>query len=98
MDYGKAIRIARAMSGLQQKDVAERSNLDSSYVSLIETGKRKPSGKAIRSLSAAFDIPQPLFDLLASEPADLDLSKPKQIEEIGRELVALLFDSKRENE
>ena len=96
MDYGKAIRIARAMSNLQQKDVAERSKLDSSYVSLIEAGKRKPSAKAIESLSEAFAIPQPLFELLASESQDLDIAKPEQLEELGRELVELLLESKNE--
>lgn len=96
MDYGKAIRIARAVSNLQQKDVAERSKLDSSYVSLIEAGKRKPSAKAVESLSEAFAIPQPLFELLASEPKDLDIAKPEQLEELGRELIELLLESKDE--
>jgi transcriptional regulator with XRE-family HTH domain len=53
MDYGKAVRVARAISGIQQKELADRAGLNSSYVSLIEMGKRKPSLKAVRALSSA---------------------------------------------
>lgn len=72
MDYGKALRVARAISGLQQKEIAARSTLDASYVSLIEKGRRKPSKEAIRMLSAAFSMPTELFELLAKEPKDLE--------------------------
>lgn len=61
---------------------------------MIEAGKRTPSAKAIESLSEAFAIPQPLFELLASEPQDLKTAKPELIEELSRELVELLFEAK----
>lgn len=91
MDYGKALRIARAVSGLQQKDLAQRAGLDSSYVSLIEMGKRKPSLKAVRALSDALKLPTHLFTLLASEPEDLALTEPAELEEIAKSLVKLLL-------
>ena len=93
MNYGKAVRIARAATNLQQKEVAKRSKLDSSYVSLIESGKRTPSKEAIESLSEAFQIPQQLFELLASEPDDINTVQPAQMDELARELLNLLVES-----
>ena len=97
MDYGKALRIARAVSGLQQKDIAVRSRLDPSYVSLIEKGLRVPSGKAVTALSKAFKMPESLFNLLATEKGDLSLSEPGQLEEIGKSLAKLVVQTKRQS-
>lgn len=91
MDYGKALRIARAVAGIQQKDLATRSKLDSSYISLIEMGKRKPSMKTVRSLSAALGIPSDLFTLMASEEEDLTFADSSELEEVGKSLVKLLL-------
>ena len=46
MDYGKALRIGRAIAGLQQRELAELAEIDPSHNSLIEVGKRKPSSSA----------------------------------------------------
>jgi len=91
MDYGKGLRIARAISGLQQKELADKAHLDSSYVSLIEMGKRKPSLKAVRALSQALNIPTSLLTLLASEPEDLTLTDPDELQEVATSLAKLLL-------
>lgn len=90
MNYGKALRIARAATKLQQKEVAKRSKLDTSYVSLIEAGKRTPSIEAVESLSEAFKIPKDLFELLASEPEDIKTVKSEDVNKLARELLSLL--------
>jgi transcriptional regulator with XRE-family HTH domain len=69
MDYSKAVRIARAVSGIQQKELAEKAGLNASHVLLIEKGSRKPSVGAIEKLCKAFRIPEPLFTLLVAEAA-----------------------------
>lgn len=91
MNYGKALRIARAISGLQQKDLADKAHLDSSYVSLIEMGKRKPSLKTVRALSQALEIPTSLLTLLASESEDLTLTDPDELQEVATSLAKLLL-------
>jgi transcriptional regulator with XRE-family HTH domain len=91
MDYAKGLRIARAISGLQQKDLADKAHLDSSYVSLIEMGKRKPSLKAVRALSEALNIPASLLTLLASEAEDLTLTDPAELQEVATALAKLLL-------
>ena len=91
MDYGKALRIARAASGLQQQDLARRAGLTPSYVSLVEMGKRNPSVGAIKKLSQALQIPPHLLTLLATEEEDTDLVDSKELESLGSSLVRLLL-------
>ena len=98
MDYGKALRISRAIAGLQQKDLAERAGLDSSYVSLLEKGSRKPSLKVVRALSEALRIPTHLFTLLASEEEDLDLVEPAELQQAAESIARLLFPAPRRHE
>lgn len=91
MDYGKAVRIARAIAGLQQQELARRAGVNSSYLSLIEMGKRKPSLKVVHNLSKALGIPSHLFTLLASEPEDLRLAEPFEFQQATESLARLLF-------
>lgn len=99
MDYGKALRIARAIAGLQQKELAAQAKLDASYVSLIERGERTPSLKTVRALSQALGVPVHLFTLLAAEPDDIELSDEDELREIGTSLARLLLPSTfRQNE
>jgi transcriptional regulator with XRE-family HTH domain len=69
MDYGKALKIARAIKDIQQAEVAVKADLDPSYVCMLEKGKRKPSLGTIERLSGALGIPTHLFSLLATEKA-----------------------------
>lgn len=94
MDYGKALKVARAVSGLQQKELAERAGLDASYLSLIEMGKRKPSLSVITKLSKALSLPQHLFMLLASEPDDLKIADPNELQRAVESLAHFLLGVK----
>jgi transcriptional regulator with XRE-family HTH domain len=94
MNYGKALRVARAIQGIQQKELAERSGFDRSYISLVEKNRRKPSLKAVRSLSRSLEIPANMLTLLAMEPEDLDLADPSEFEQLGPELLNLLLSAK----
>src|ERR1700732_4561099 len=91
MEYGKALRIARAIAGLQQKELAELAKLDPSHISLIEVGKRVPSVGAIKKLAEALQIPKHLLMLLAAERKDLDLNDPKEVERAAQSLAQLLL-------
>lgn len=91
MDYGKAVRIGRAIAGLQQKELAELAGIDPSHVSLIEVGKRKPSVDTVGRLAKALHMPNHLFTLLAAEPDDLDMKEPKELEKAIQSLAQLLL-------
>jgi transcriptional regulator with XRE-family HTH domain len=91
MDYGKALRIARAIAGVQQKKLAELAEVDPSHISLIEKGKRKPSVDTIEKLASALQIPQNLLMLLAAEPEDLDTKDPTELERSVHALADLIL-------
>jgi transcriptional regulator with XRE-family HTH domain len=91
MDYGKALRIARAMAGLQQKELADLARLNSSHVCLIELGRRRPSVEALEKLCRALGVPKHLFMLLGADADDLNVSDPDEIHRAAESLVRLLF-------
>jgi transcriptional regulator with XRE-family HTH domain len=93
MDYGKALRIARAMAGLQQKEVADRAGINSSHISLIEMGKRKPSVRALDKLCKALGIPNHLFMLLGAEASDLNIGDSDGVRRAAESLAHLLFSN-----
>src|SRR5882724_2160355 len=90
MNYSKAIRTARALKGIQQKQLAARSGLDPSHISLIESGKRKPSTGTVERIAEALDIPFHVLTLLGSETSDLKSASPLQIRAIGESLAGVL--------
>lgn len=91
MNYAKALKVARAISGLQQQELAEAAGLDPSYLSLIEMGKRKPSVAAIEKVARGLSIPTHLFMLLASEPEDLEGADAAEINRASESLARLLL-------
>ena len=93
MDYAKALRVSRAMAGLQQKELASRAGMDPSNISLIETGKRKPSLRAVEKLSQALGIPHHLFTLLATEPADLRVNDPAHLKQAIESLAHFMLNN-----
>jgi transcriptional regulator with XRE-family HTH domain len=92
MDYGKALRLSRAFTGLQQQELAEVADIDPSYISLIEQGKRKPSLKIIHKLSRAMGIPVHLFTFLAMEPEDSEFLDRDELATIGESLTKLVLN------
>lgn len=92
MNYGKALRLARALAGLQQQQLADKAGIDASYISLIEQGKRSPSVKFIHKLSKAIGIPPYLFTFLAMEPEDTELLDEKELTSLGEALTRLVLN------
>ena len=60
---GRRVRALRNAKKWSQEDLAERCDLDRSYIAGIEVGARNPSLKALEKLADAFSIPlSQLFD------------------------------------
>jgi transcriptional regulator with XRE-family HTH domain len=91
MDYGKAIRIARSIAGLQQRELAALAGVDSSLISLIEKGKRKPGLATLEKITKALNVPQHLFALLAAEPHDLRSTSPDEVQRAVESLARVLL-------
>jgi transcriptional regulator with XRE-family HTH domain len=90
MDYGKAIRVARAARGISQKDLASKAGLNGNYISLIESGHRVPSTDAIDALAKALNVPVYLLALLGSDPEDLNGISPEHAATLGKQMLDLL--------
>lgn len=97
MDYGRALKIARAIKGIQQAEVALRADLDPSFVCMLEKGKRKPSLETIERLSSALGIPTHLFSLLATEKKDLRKADAEELVRVGESLTRLLLTDARKH-
>lgn len=61
--FGKRIRFLRLKGGFSQEDLAERCELDRTYIGGIERGERNPSLKNILRLADALGVsPTILFE------------------------------------
>lgn len=57
INYAKAARIMRALRNMTQGELAKKASLDTSYISLLESGKRTPSAKALEKICKALAVP-----------------------------------------
>lgn len=74
MDDNKAgvtIRILRMAAGLTISDLAQKSDVSISLLSLIEKGARTPSMEVIKKISLALKIPVSSFLLLLYDADDV---------------------------
>ena len=99
MDYARAIRVARALKGHSQKDLAIASTIDQSFISKLEAGKRMPSQTTLKAIADGLQIPRVVLTLLASEADDLQgIPNEKYAMAIGSTLANLLFAYEEEEE
>lgn len=91
MNYSKAIRVARSLADLSQGQLADQAEIDRSYLSLIESGKRQPSVETIEKIAVALKLPFHLLSLLGSEDQDIKKASPGQIESLSLALTKLLL-------
>jgi len=54
--FGEAIRELRKANQISQEKLAEISNLDRSFISLLECGRKQPSLITIFQLAKAFNL------------------------------------------
>ena len=71
MSVGRAAKFARVAAGIKQKDLADRLDVSSNYLSLVENNKREPSISFLRNLAGELAIPLGLLFL----NVDSDLSE-----------------------
>lgn len=90
MKYHNALRKIRLAKGLTQKELAELTNLDQSYISLIEKDKRKPSVEILEIITGSLKVPLYLFFLMASEKKDLKGLSESEANSLSSKLLGLL--------
>ena len=97
MNIGKALRICRAARGLSQRDLAQKAGFSTSYISLVEQGKREPSLSGIKKLTEALSLPRDLLILLAIESADTNKTSIVKLEELAKRFLELVMTSKEQH-
>ncbi len=55
--FGLILKAARTRKGLSQEQLALSSELDRTFISMLERGQRQPSLTSILCISASLDIP-----------------------------------------
>jgi transcriptional regulator with XRE-family HTH domain len=92
MNYSKAIRVARSLADISQGQLADNAEIDRSYLSLIESGKRKPSIETIERIARALNLPFHLLSLLGSDEADVQRASQEHIASLSLALTKLLLE------
>jgi len=72
MNLGEAIKFCRSRRKLTQSELAKRSEVSVSYLSMLEKNKRDPSLKMIEKLAAGLGIPASILILIAADPRELE--------------------------
>jgi transcriptional regulator with XRE-family HTH domain len=90
MNIGESVRLVRAIAGLTQSEVAKRLDVTTTYLSLVENGKSKPSLAFLDRVENEFGVPKSFllwssnFQLKAK---DRDLSKRYRL--LGEQMLEL---------
>ncbi len=83
----EVLRLLRVYNDIKSSELAEKLNLSSSYISELESGKKKISMDIINKYSNYFEIPSSSI-LLMSE--SLDTHKQDLKHKISRALISML--------
>jgi len=97
MNYSKALRVLRAARGVSQQDLAKRTGLSKSLISKIESGMRTVSPANKDRFAKSLGVPARLFEILAAEPHETQLSK-QELESIGKTLLQIDDEIRQLNE
>lgn len=65
LSLGQVLKDIRTSTGLSQRDLAERIEVDQTYVSHLENDRRDPSVRTLRKIAHAFDVPVSTLLVLA---------------------------------
>src|SRR5437870_1318252 len=58
MNIGESIKLVRAIAGLTQEEMATRLDVTTTYLSLLENGKAKPSLSFLERVENEFGVPK----------------------------------------
>lgn len=90
MNYNRAIKTARLISGKKLIEMANIIGVDKSMLSRIERGQRKVSMELFARVSKELNIPEDIMVFLAAETEDLQSIPEKEMGKLGRFLIKTL--------
>lgn len=90
MDLGNAIRLCRSRKQLTLAELAERTGLSESYISLLERGARDPTLSSIEAISRGLEVPVSLLVFLGSDASETSSLPTEVREKLSAAIVQLL--------
>lgn len=72
MEIGHALRVCRSARSFSLAELAERTGLSQSYLSMMESGKREPTLSTLEKVARALTVPTPVLLFIAAEKEDLE--------------------------
>lgn len=70
--FGNAIKLCRTQKGFTQAQLSENAKISTSYLSLLEQGKRDPNLSTIQNIATALDVPISILMFLATDKDELN--------------------------
>ena len=92
MNVGRAIKMCRGQRGMNQRELAKKSELSLSYVSMIESNKRDPGLASLQSIALALRIPLSLIVFLAADKEDLKGMDETVREKLSAAVLELMYE------
>lgn len=90
MNYGRGMMLARTKAGMSKRQLAKDIGVDASFITHIETGRRKPSLDTLEKAAEVLGVPMPVLMLLSAEPRELTGISTEQAAVLGERLAGLL--------
>ena len=87
LQIGQTLKDLRAAKHLTQQDLASQLGISASYLSLLESSKRRTTRKVLRGLSDYLKVPAGYFVVQAMEVTGLDPRHQEVIQELQRDVV-----------
>lgn len=90
MDLGRAIKLCRSQKGWTLRELANRTGIAVSHLSMIERNQRDASMAVVQSIARAFGMPLNVLVFLASDPGELAGVSDELKEKLSRAALELL--------
>ena len=82
----RGLKILRCIKGYGQADIADRVNIDKSYVALLETGKRTPSLEVLTRIANVFGVTIDVLIVLSDFKENIRSLSDEEIVRIWRQI------------
>lgn len=90
MNIGYSVRFCRQQKRITIPELARRAELSTSYLSLVERGKREPSFDALNEICRALQVPMSVLIFLGSDPSELSGLTEEVREKLSSAVLKLL--------
>ena len=82
INLGKAIRLCRVQKDLSLEKLSSKANISTSYLSLLERGKRDPNLSTLQNIAEGLNIPISILVFLAARDELTEIS-PELVEKLS---------------